>query len=46
MSGDVAQSPPPDQRSGGTEEDQLAGIDPGGVMLFLFCFSKVSEETR
>jgi hypothetical protein len=44
--GDIAQRPPPDQRSGGAEEDQLARIDPGGAMLFLFCFSKVSDETR
>jgi hypothetical protein len=44
--GDVAQRRPPDQRSGGTEEDQLAGMNPGGAMLFLFCFSNVGKETR
>jgi hypothetical protein len=46
MPGDVVQRPPPDQGSGGIEEDQLTGIDPGGAMLFLFCFSNVGEETR
>jgi hypothetical protein len=41
--GDVAQRPPLDQRSGGAEEDQLAGMNPGGAMLFLLCFSNVGE---
>jgi hypothetical protein len=41
--GDVAQRTPPDQGSGGAEEDQLAGMNTGGAMLFLLCFSNVGE---
>jgi hypothetical protein len=44
--GDVAQRSPPNQRSGGAEEEQLTGMDPSGAMSFLFCFSKVGEEER
>jgi hypothetical protein len=44
--GDIAQRPPPDQRSGGAEEEQLAGMNPNGAMLFLFCFSKVNDKER
>jgi hypothetical protein len=41
MPGDVAQRLPIDQRSGGTEEEQLAGINP----MMQCCSSSASQRS-